>query len=203
MNRGLPCSEASERNKGPILAVLEDVLPSTGTVLEIGSGTGQHAVYFAARLPHLTWQPSDQPGMLDTVARRVEQEGPDNVNAPVAIDVADHPWGLLADAVFTANTFHIMSWEEVVHFFVGVGEVLAPGGLLCVYGPFKYRGRYTSDSNGSFDRSLKSRAAHMGIRDFEQVDELARAQGLDFVHDYAMPANNQLLLWCRTGACAP
>lgn len=191
----LPCAESCERNKGPILSVLEQVFGATRLVLEIGCGTGQHAVHFARHLPHLVWQPTDRPGTLDWAAQRIREQGPQNVSPPLALDVADHPWGLEADGVFSANTLHIMSWPEVEHFFTGVGQALAPAGLVCVYGPFRYEGRYTSDSNAAFDRSLKSQGGHMGIRDFERVDDLARAQGLCLEQDHAMPANNQLLVW--------
>ncbi|MDA9982047.1 class I SAM-dependent methyltransferase [Gammaproteobacteria bacterium] len=191
----LPHSEASENNKGPILVILKEVFAKTRRVLEIGSGTGQHAVYFAEHLPHLTWQPSDRPGAVQWVEQRLEIEGPDNVASPLILDVNDHPWSVEADGVFSANTFHIMSWREVEQFFTGVGELLSRSGTLCVYGPFRYDGGYTSESNARFDRSLRAQAPHMGIRDFEAVDRLAEAQGLKLLADYSMPANNQSLVW--------
>ncbi len=194
----LPFSEASERNKTPILAILKEALATTRIVLEVGSGTGQHAVFFARNLPHLVWQPSDQPDSVQWVQQRVRAEGPGNVKAAIPLDVCDHPWGLTVDAVFSANTFHIMSWQEVVHFFEGVGEVLETGGVLCVYGPMRYAGQYTSDSNARFDQSLRAQASHMGIRDFEAVNELAGECELRLVADHPMPANNQMLVWQRT-----
>jgi SAM-dependent methyltransferase len=193
-------SEASERNKGPILRVLADACRDCRTVLEIGSGTGQHAVHFARHLPHLTWQPSDLPEGLPALAERIEQEAPANVRAPIALDVRRHPWPVApVDGIFTANTFHIMDWRGVEHFYEGAGQVLQETGVLCVYGPFRYRGAFTTASNADFDRYLKVRDPASGIRDFEAVNELARGIGLALVADYAMPANNQALVWSRTG----
>ena len=192
-----PYSEACERNKAPILAVLAEVFAPIRTVLEIGSGTGQHALYFATHLTHLTWQPSDQGPELLTLRPRLERDRPENLNTPLALDVSDYPWPFKADGIFTANTFHIMSWSEVEDFFTGVGAALSEPGRLCVYGPFRYDGRYTSESNAHFDRSLRTQAAHMGIREFEAVDQLAARHGLVFAADYPMPANNQILMWQR------
>ena len=194
-NAMLPCAESCERNKVPILNVLKDVFATTKIVLEIGGGTGQHAVFFAKNLPHLTWQSSDQPDSLKWLALRLEKEGPANAPAPLSIDVSDHPWEFQADAIFSANTFHIMSWHQVEQFFIGVGGALLKPGKLCVYGPFRYDGRYTSESNARFDQSLHAQGEHMGIRDVEALNELAGEQGLSLIADYSMPANNQLLVW--------
>lgn len=196
----LPYSEASERNKAPILSVLQQAFATSRRVLEVGSGTGQHAVYFAKNLPHLTWLPSDQPEAVHWVRRRMEAEAPENIDPPVALDVATRPWALSVDSMFTANTFHIMSWQEVVHFFDGVAEVLEENGVVCVYGPFRYAGGYTSESNARFDRSLRDQAPHMGLRDFEAVNQLAEGAGLELVADHSMPANNQTLVWQRVRA---
>ena len=194
----LTCSEHCERNKGPILGVLQRELARTRAVLEIGSGTGQHAVYFAAHLPQLRWQPSEVPALLPELAERIRLEGTANLAAPVALDVHCDPWPVAdADAVFSANTLHIMAWPQVEDFFRGVGRVLAAGGALCVYGPFRFRGAYTSDSNGEFDRFLRARDPASGLRDFEALDALARAQGLQFAADHDMPANNRTLVWRR------
>jgi cyclopropane fatty-acyl-phospholipid synthase-like methyltransferase len=193
-------SEACERNKEPILAVLSEELATSARVLEIGSGTGQHAVYFARHLPHLAWQPSELAENLPSLAERVALEGPANLRAPLALDVRDDPWNVgPADTVFSANTLHIMAWREVQHFFRGVGRVLEAAGVLCVYGPFCYHGEHTSDSNAAFDAYLKARDPHSGIRDFEALDALARAQGLALAADHAMPANNRTLVWRRHG----
>lgn len=194
-------SEACERNKDPILAHLRQVFGSNTRVLEIGSGTAQHAVYFGWHLPHVDWQTSDLPEHLPGIRERVAAEAPPNVREPVALDVSSPQWPVDAvDAVFSANTLHIMSWDSVREFFRGTGQVLEPGGTLCVYGPFRYRGDFTTPSNARFDASLKARDPESGIRDFETVDELAREQGLVLAADHAMPANNQLLVWRREAA---
>ncbi len=194
----LAVSEACERNKGPILAVLGGELAASGSVLEIGSGTGQHAVHFARHLPHLSWQPTELGGELGPLAERILLEGPPNLRPAVALDVRTHPWPAeRVDAVFSANTLHIMAWDAVEHFFRGIGAVLTDPGVLCVYGPFRYRGEYTSASNAQFDRFLRRRDPASGIRDFEALDRLARARGLALAADHAMPANNQTLVWRR------
>lgn len=194
----LPYSEACERNKGPIVEILASALAGASRVLEIGSGTGQHAVHFAARLPHLEWQPTDRAEFLPGLAERIAQEGPPNLRPPLELDVRQPAWpGDRFDAVFTANTLHIMSWPEVVAFFAGLGRVLALEAVVAVYGPFRYGGAYTSPSNAVFDQSLRVRDPASGIRDFEAVNDLARARGLVLQADHRMPANNQLLIWER------
>jgi len=197
----LAVSEACERNKGPILAVLAGELAASRSLLEIGSGTGQHAVHFARHLPHLTWQPTELGAELDPLEERIRLEGPPNLRAALALDVRAHPWPVeRVDAVFSANTLHIMAWDAVEHFFRGVGEVLASPGVLCVYGPFRYRGGYTSESNAEFDRFLRRRDPSSGIRDFEALERLAAAAGLALAADHVMPANNQTLVWRRRRA---
>jgi cyclopropane fatty-acyl-phospholipid synthase-like methyltransferase len=196
----LTSSEACERNKGPILEVLARELAAHHAVLEVGSGTGQHAVHFARHLPHLSWQPSEVADQEPPLAERIRLEGTANLRAPIVLDVRSLPWpvppgGAAFDAVFSANTLHIMAWDAVEDFFRGAGGTLAAGGVLCVYGPFRYGGRYTSDSNAEFDAWLRARDPLSGIRDFEALDELARAQGLKLTADLAMPANNQTLVW--------
>jgi len=194
----LPFSEACERNKGPILEILTGAFAGSTRVLEIGSGTGQHAVHFASGLPHLAWQPSDRAGYLPGLAARIAEEGPPNLHAPLVLDVTQPDWPAAGfDAVFSANTLHIMSWPEVVAFFAGLGRVLSREAVVAVYGPFRYGGGYTSASNAAFDQSLKVRDPASGIRDFEAVNELARARGLELRADHRMPANNQLLVWER------
>lgn len=191
-------SEACERNKGPILAVLTQALATERTVLEIGSGTGQHAVYFARHLPHLSWQPSERAGELAPLAERLRLEAPPNLRPAVELDVSLQPWPVEGvDAVFSANTLHIMAWDAVEHFFRGVGAVLRTPGVLCIYGPFRYGGEYTSASNADFDRYLRLRDPASGVRDFEALTELASAQGLALAADHAMPANNRTLVWRR------
>jgi cyclopropane fatty-acyl-phospholipid synthase-like methyltransferase len=190
--------DACERNKGPILAVLARELADCRTLLEIGSGTGQHAVHCAAQLPHLTWQPSETRAQLAALAERVRLQGSANLLSPVELDVRVLPWpAAAADAVFSANTLHIMAWDAVRDFFRGAGAKLGARGVLCVYGPMRYRGAFTSASNAQFDRFLKARDPASGIRDFEALDALAGEQGLHLSADHAMPANNQTLVWRR------
>ena len=200
--QALPYSEACERNKGPILEVLRRWIGSLdGTLLEIGSGTGQHAVHFARHLPGWKWQPTEQLAALECLAERVRREGPANLLPPVELDVIASPWPCVpagADAIFTANTLHIMSWPHVQAFFCGVGAALRPQGWLVVYGPFRYGGHFTTPSNEAFDAALRARDPASGLRDFEAVTQLAAAEGLELIADEAMPANNQALVWRRT-----
>jgi SAM-dependent methyltransferase len=200
--QSLPFSEACERNKGPILEVLQRWLAhQAGVVLEIGAGTGQHAVHFARHLPRLSWQPSERLEHLAALRARIEIEGTCNLLAPFELDVEQADWPCGADsfdAVYTANTLHIVSWPQVQALFRGVGRALREEGLLIVYGPFRYGGQFTSHSNAVFDEALRSRDPPSGIRDFEAVDALAAAQGLRLVEDCAMPANNQALVWQRS-----
>ena len=190
------CSEASERNKEPILRVLRQVLPSAGTVLEIGSGTGQHAVYIGAAFPRLVWQTSDLTENHADIRAWLDEAGLDNVRPPLTLDVGAGPWpGEPVEAVFSANTAHIMSWPQVEAMLRGVGRSLADGGVFCLYGPFNYDGNYTSESNAAFDRFLRDRDPQSGIRDFEAINELMEEPVLVLWRDYAMPANNHLLVW--------
>ncbi len=192
-------SGACKRNREPILAVLQEAFAHSTRVLEIGSGTGQHAVHFGAHLPHLIWQTSDLPENHASILAWREQAALANVLPPLALDVTAGPWPLTAcDAVFSANTCHIMAWHEVQAMFEGIGGLLPAGGVLCIYGPFNYGGAFTSASNQRFDASLKQQAAHMGIRDFDAVNRLAAAQGLELRQDRDMPANNRLLWWRRS-----
>ena len=191
-----PHSESCERNREPILAVLRDHFRDVRQILEIGSGTGQHAVYFGAALPRLTWQTSDLPEHHDGIRQWLAEAALPNVLPPLALDVAAHPWPVpQVDAVFSANTLHIMAWKRVQDFFAGLPQVLGPAGLLVVYGPFNYDGRYTSESNARFDAWLKARDARSAIRDFAAVDALAQQSGLRLLEDRAMPANNRCLVW--------
>jgi SAM-dependent methyltransferase len=192
----LPFSDACERNKGPILEVLRPAFAGRTHVIEIGSGTGQHAVHFARRLPHLQWQPTDRAEHLPGLAARVAAEGPPNLASPVELDVLREPWpDVRGDAVFSANTLHIMSWLAVEALFAGLPRVLEAGGVLAIYGPFKYGGLFTTESNATFDAMLRARDPQSGLRDFEVVNALAEAVGLKLEADHAMPANNQLLVW--------
>jgi SAM-dependent methyltransferase len=190
----LPSSEACERNKGPILDVLRTAFAQRTQVLEIGSGTGQHAVHFAAHLAHLTWHPTEQLFYLADLSARVKLEGSRNLRAPTVLDVKQTVWPLrMVDAVFTANTLHIMAWSEVMSMYQGIGAVLASAGVMCAYGPFRYGARYTSDSNEAFDRMLKERDLKSGLRDIHEVTALAAQYGLRLRCDHDLPANNRLL----------
>lgn len=191
-----PFSESCVQNRDPILAILRTLFTDRRHVLEIGSGTGQHAVYFAADLPHLVWQTADVPQHHPGIQAWLEEAALPNVLPPLALDVNDTAWRSgRYDAVFSANTLHIMGWPEVERFFAGVGAVLGAGGILTIYGPFNYGGHYTSESNARFDAWLKARDPASGVRDFEAVDALARSQGLLLQQDIAMPANNRTLVW--------
>lgn len=201
-----PYAESCERNRAPILAVLQRHLGDARHVLEIGSGTGQHAVYFAAALPWLCWQTSDHADHLPGIRQWLAEAALPNTPPPFELQaVAGTSPGLQPsppgaddarfDAVFTANTLHIMGWDNVQALFAGLPALIAAGARLIVYGPFNYGGTFTSDSNRVFDGWLKARDPRSGIRDFEAVDALARAQGLVLVEDVAMPANNRLLVW--------
>jgi SAM-dependent methyltransferase len=194
----LPFSAACERNKDPILEVLRIRFADRTQVLEIGSGTGQHAVHFSRALAHLTWHPTEQLTYLADLAERVKLEGSGNLRAPTLLDVKQAVWPVRSvDAVFTANTLHIMSWPEVMALFRGLGSVLAPGGVFCVYGPFRYAGRYTSDSNQDFDRMLQERDPNSGLRDIDAVTILAEQYGLRLDADHDLPANNRLLIFAK------
>lgn len=194
-----PFAPASERNRGPILAVLREAFAASRRVLEIGSGTGQHAVHFAEAMPWLQWHCSDLTANLPGIERWRAEAELSNLPPPIALDVRHGPWPAGGfDAVFSANTLHIMGWPAVEAFFAGVGALLqGPGDVLAVYGPFNDGGGYTSDSNRDFDAWLKARDPASGIRDFGHVDALARAQGLALASDHAMPANNRCLVWRR------
>lgn len=189
-------SEACARNRGPILEVLRNAFSATTTVLEIGAGTGEHAAFFAGLLPHLVWQPTDIAAHLPGIAAWRDAVALPNLRAPLVLDVNAGDWPVTeVDAVFTANTLHIMSWDSVGHFFEGIGRVLLPGGVLAVYGPFSDDGRHTAESNAHFDAFLRARDPLSGVRDWQVVDQLAAAQGLSLTGDHAMPANNRMLVW--------
>jgi cyclopropane fatty-acyl-phospholipid synthase-like methyltransferase len=195
-----PFTESCEQNKRPILTVLRQLLQERSRVLELGSGTGQHAVCFAAALPHLTWQTSDRQDNHPGIRAWLAELGPQNALAPLTLDVLQRPWPLepaSVDAVFSANTAHIMGWDGVEAMFAGVGEVLAAGGLFILYGPFNYRGRHTTEGNARFDAWLKSRDPQSGIRDFEALVELAQGNGMRLYRDFALPANNRMVVWVK------
>ncbi len=208
-----PRSPASERNRDPILAVLRQHFADRRQVLEVGSGTGQHAVHFAAAMPWLVWQCSDHPDYLPGIRLWLDETALPNTPAPFVLQAVPVPEPHLAprpqlpraadgrvvgyDGLFSANTLHIMSWPEVEAFFAGLAAVLADDATVVIYGPFNYRGEYTSDSNHAFDATLRARDPLSGIRDFEAVNALAERIGLRLLDDVAMPANNRCLIWRR------
>lgn len=191
-----PYSEASAENQVPILAILHQAFAKVRNVLEIGSGTGQHAVYFARHLPHLIWKTSDLAQNHAGIKEWLEEAAVPNTRPPIDIDVNVYPWAVDAvDGVFTANTLHIVSWAEVERLFMGVEQVLLPGGVMCVYGPFNYEGKFTSPSNARFDAWLKARDPASGVRDAEAVCALAQQRGLVLEADHSMPVNNRTLVF--------
>ena len=192
-------SPSAARNRDPILAVLRRALPPTGTVLEIASGTGEHAVYFAAALPHLTWQPSDQDeqALRSIVAHRATSGLP-NLLTPLSLDAAAPDWPIgQADAVVTINMVHISPWRATQGLMAGAGRVLPPGGVLYLYGAYKENGAHTAPSNDAFDADLRRRNPEWGVRDREAVEELAASHGLTLVERIPMPANNLSLVFRR------
>lgn len=189
-----PYSESCDQNKEPILAIISPVLSSASSVLEIGSGTGQHAIYFAEKMPYLEWHTSDCRPYLDGINMWLSDAGLSNVLVPFELDVSSSQWPELdVDAVFTANSIHIMNQQDVINFMTGVGRLLNEQGHLMIYGPFNYNGAYTSKSNESFDHWLKDRDPSSGIKHFEDVMSLANNNGMKLVTDYEMPANNRML----------
>ena len=199
-----PFAPSCENNQAPILEILQQAFADRQHVLEIGSGTGQHSVYFAPRLPHLIWRTSELPALHEGIAAWHAHLPSPNLRLPVAMDLARSDWPKTPqgafDAVFTSNTLHIVAWPLVQRLFALLGQNLPSGGVFVVYGPFNYGGTFTSDSNRSFDAWLKARDAQSGIRDFEAVVALATAQGLQLQSDHAMPANNRCLVFQKVKA---
>jgi len=192
-------SQACDENRDPILGIIEEVFSNAHCILEIGSGTGQHAVYFARRLPHLSWQPSDLPENHASINAWRDESGLENVLPPIELDVTIATWpDGEYDGLFSANTTHIMSWVAVQSMFSGFGKLLQPGTHCCLYGPFNYGGSFTSNSNRQFDAWLKDRDPASGIRDLEALADLATANGFELEADNEMPVNNRLLVWKKT-----
>ncbi|MES9900223.1 MAG: DUF938 domain-containing protein [Sedimenticola sp.] len=193
-----PFAESCEQNQEPILSAIKPLFADRNAVLEIGSGTGQHAVHFSAAMPHLTWQTSDQVENHAGIELWLDEAQLSNLYPPLTLDVKQPIWpSLSVDAVFSANTLHIMDWNGVEATFKGVGQLLEKGGLLVVYGPFNYNNSYTSKSNQQFDGWLKSRNPQSGIRNFEDLDRLAKSARMELQQDFEMPANNRILCWRR------
>ena len=198
-----PHASAAARNAAPIAGVLRHELRDCSTVFEIGSGTGQHAVTFAAALPGVTWQTSDLRPSHDAIRAWIADAGLENVLPPRDFDVltAAAP-SRRYGAVFSANTAHIMSYEAVCRMFEITGAMLGDPGVFCLYGPFSRGGSFSTQSNAAFDASLRTRNAAMGIRDLDDLEDLGRQNGLELVRTYAMPANNLLTVWTgRASSC--
>lgn len=191
----LPFSQACENNKTPILKILQTLLGEHHYVFEVGSGTGQHAVHFAPQLPHLTWQCADLPEHLPGIRQWLNAYPSANLPPPRSFDMNSPQWPEAFDALYSANTAHIMPWHLTQAMITQGGQRLPPGGRLILYGPFNYRGKYTSESNARFDLHLKQNDPARGIRDFEAVHSAAEEAGLEFETDHEMPANNRLLVW--------
>jgi len=190
-----PFSQACENNKYPILQKIQTVFNESTLVWEIGSGTGQHACYFAEKLSHLTWQSSDREENLLGINCWLDDAGLANTPKSVALNVIDKVWPCQKmEAVFTANTLHIMHWQAVESFFAGLALYLTNNAVVCIYGPFKYAGEYTTKSNAEFDIWLKNRDRESGIRDIEGIIKLAKLARLELTDDFSMPANNRLLV---------
>jgi cyclopropane fatty-acyl-phospholipid synthase-like methyltransferase len=198
-----PNAPATERNRDVILQVLQDEFRESRSVLEIGSGTGQHAVFFARALPHLIWQSSDREINHAGIQSWIDDAGLENVRMPLLLDVevSERPDDTF-EAVFSANTAHIMGFPAVECMFSIVGACLIEGGVFCLYGPFNQNGAFTSPSNEKFDASLKAQDVSMGIRNLEDLDALAEVNGMTRVRLYAMPANNNLVVWQKAPAPA-
>ena len=191
-----PFSQACENNKESILAVLKTAFADASEVLELASGTGQHASYFSHHLPHLRWQPSDLKENLAGIRAWVNDSSHENILSPIELDVCWETWPVeIPESIFTANCLHIMSWQSVENLFAYLDANLVKKNCLCIYGPFNYGGEYTSASNAQFDQWLKQRDPLSGIRDFEAVNTLAELAGYGLQDDFTMPANNRLLVW--------
>lgn len=209
-------SAACERNKDPILAILRRVFSQSRHVLEIGSGTGQHAAHFAAGLPRLIWQTSDLPQYHESINAYIDESAATNLKTPVILDTGRPDAAQVIrnlnekpenqngeritspiDAIFTANTIQIMAEEDIVGMFALIGEILPDAGHFCLYSPLQYAGRHTSEGNAEFDANLRARDPRMGVRDFVWLDSLARDVRLVLRNDHAMPAGNRLLEYDR------
>ena len=199
----LPFSQACENNKGYILNELARVFADRKTVLEMGAGSGQHATWFARHMPWLQWVPTDIPANLPVLRPRCEAYAGDNLLPCEALDVCQNPWSVaVPDALFTANSLHIMPFSSVQKLFESLGTLAGPDTVLAIYGPFNYNGDYSSDSNARFDVWLSQQHPLSAIRDFERIDELANSAGFELEEDNEMPANNRLLVW-RSSAVRP
>lgn len=194
----LPFSQSCENNKAFIAEHLLPLFADRKAVLEIASGTGQHATFFSGLITGVRWQPTEIPANMASLTPRCEAYSGANLLSPRCLDVCSRPWAVdVPDAIFTANSLHIMPFAAVQELFRELGQCASVGTLLAVYGPFNYSGQYTSESNARFDIWLAAQHPESAIRDFEQVDELAKQAGFVLQDDHSMPANNRLIVWCR------
>ena len=193
-----PYSEACEQNRHVILDVIKPLLLEKHKVLEVGSGTGQHAIFFAQEMPHLIWHTSDRVENHSGIQQWLDEYSLNNIHPPITLDVSKDVWpNTDVDTIFSANAVHIMAWESVIDLFKNAGTLLPKGAFLILYGPFNYNGKYTSDSNKHFDAWLKNRDPNSGIRDFEAINKLANEANFTFIEDFRMPANNRILQWMK------
>ena len=191
-----PFSQACANNQTIILDVLIPIFEHKKYALEVGSGTGQHGVFFARNMPHLSWQLSDRAQNHAGINLWVDEFPSPNLLPPILLDVLQDPWPTSAyDAVYSSNTAHIMPWEALVAMFSGIGKSLLSGGIFCLYGPMKYVGVLEAQSNVAFDTMLRQQNPCQGIREFWDINRLATQAGLELMQDNAMPANNRLIVW--------
>jgi len=196
LNDRLPFSQACENNKQPILKVLKEYISDQESLLEIAGGTGQHGEFFAKSFPNLLWQTSDLPGAVADLNLRISEANLQNLPPALTLDVNDSNWNMKKyELLFTANSLHIMPEKSVENFFSRIPDALQKNGLVFIYGPFNYGGKFTTRSNAEFDEWLKEKDDRSGIRDFEVISELAVCVGLSLVADEQMPSNNQLLVF--------
>lgn len=193
-NKIKPFAQSCIENQAVILKQLSILCPNTANVLEVGSGTGQHAIYFAKNLPYLTWHTSDREEYHSGIKMWLDEAKLNNVLYPLPLDVSQSTWpDLSIDVIFTANTMHIMSQNDVENFIIGAGDLLKKEGLFIVYGPFNYNAQYTSQSNANFDVWLKKNNPLSGIKNFEFIETLAQGRGMEIIKQIDMPANNKIL----------
>ena len=198
LNDRLPFSQACENNKTPILKVLKPFISDQQSLLEIAGGTGQHGEFFAKSFPNLLWQTSDLPSAVADLNHRISAANLKNLPPALTLDVNNSNWSMdKYELLFTANSLHIMPENSVENFFSGIPNVLQQNGLVFIYGPFKYGGKFTTKSNAEFDEWLKEKDPRSGIRDFEVISELAASRSLNLVDDVDMPSNNQLLIFSK------
>ena len=198
LNDRLPFSQACEKNKEPILKVLKEYISDQESLLEIAGGTGQHGEFFAKGFPNIVWQTSDLPDAVTDLNLRISEANLQNLPRALTLDVNNPNWNVKKyELLFTANSLHIMSEESVENFFSRIPDALQQSALVFIYGPFKYDGKFTTESNAEFDEWLKEKDRRSGIRDFEVISELAISAGFSFVADVQMPSNNQLLVFSR------